>query len=580
MQKDKFIAQLQQFINDEYQAQLLQILPIWKMPTRQRIREGVCVQGLELLSHTRDSLRLRITHNPSKFRVGDSLLLSAGNPLAELRVPLSLEEEVEEENSQVWTFKLYGGQRTLAVFLENHHPSEWTLDQGLTDLRDLQKAGLLWLQQGDHEGIYPILQGQLKPTPIPALTASLKANASFREAQQQAYLHAISDTPYTLIQGPPGTGKTTVLAEIALTLARQGKSVLITAFTHRAINHALSSIQKRNTHCVPVFKVGQGYHADDLKGVANHEHFTDAGLPHQGSIVGATCFAVGSKRLQDQGRQNLLFDVMICDEASQMNLPVAIRGMHGAKRFIFVGDHQQMPPVVVGHHQEAWVKESIFSHLIRHHRGVMLDVTFRMNQEINQFPSEVFYDGRLLPADTALKQRLNLHSSPTKFSNILNPDFPALFVEVEHHGASTECPEEAVAIADVIREAVLCGVKPAEIAVVAPYRMQVRRIRQELRKRLGKDAVPIVVDTVERIQGQERDLVVLSLVSSSMQQVGDQAEFFFQPNRLNVAITRARSKRIIFGNPAVLDQVKGQAVTEGVQVMKKLHQGSHRVRWT
>ena len=110
-------------------------------------------------------------------------------------------------------------------------------------------------------------------------------------------------------------------------------------------------------------------------------------------------------------------------------------------------------------------------------------------------------------------------------------------------------------VIDLVVELIDSGVPPEEIGVVAPYRAQGRSIRNLLRQAIPQYALrkQIVTDTVERMQGQERDVIIVSLTTSNPAFASHLADFFFQPERLNVAITRPRKKLIIVGSRHVLE---------------------------
>ena len=158
-------------------------------------------------------------------------------------------------------------------------------------------------------------------------------NDSQAEAFAQAYA---TDTTY-LIQGPPGTGKTRVLAYLARALVENGERVLVTAFTHRAINNALNKLAEVAPD-TPAIKIGEVSRADGLL-VENYEDFDASPLAEmsEGYVIGATPFATRSQRLG-----GVEFETVIFDEASQITLPLAIMGMLSAKRFIFIGDQRQL----------------------------------------------------------------------------------------------------------------------------------------------------------------------------------------------------------------------------------------------
>jgi DNA replication ATP-dependent helicase Dna2 len=143
---------------------------------------------------------------------------------------------------------------------------------------------------------------------------------------------------------------------------------------------------------------------------------------------------------------------------------------------------------------------------------------------------------------------------PARFADILEPNEPKVFVDLKHRNATTRSHAEASLVADLIVTLLAAGIAASEIGVVAPYRAQGREIRNLLRAFVPDAHVrrQIVTDTVERMQGQERDLVILSLTTSNPAFAASLAEFFFQPERLNVAITRPRCKLIIVGSSHLL----------------------------
>ena len=156
-----------------------------------------------------------------------------------------------------------------------------------------------------------------------------------------------------------------------------GQRVLVTALTHRAIHNALNKIPKVDDH-LPVCKIGEARHIGDLH-VPNFETFDQShfGDLSGGYIVGATPFALNSKRLA-----NVEFDVVLFDEASQITLPLAIMGMLAANKYIFIGDENQLPPVTA-FAQEAEIEKaaqvSIFAFLAGRGDETMLNITYRLN---------------------------------------------------------------------------------------------------------------------------------------------------------------------------------------------------------
>jgi DNA replication ATP-dependent helicase Dna2 len=176
-----------------------------------------------------------------------------------------------------------------------------------------------------------------------------------------------------------------------------------------------------------------------------------------------------------------------------------------------------------------------------------------MNAGVNEFPSRVFYDGRLAPEARTAKARFP-YVPGGPYDEVFDPDRPAVLALVAHEGFRTRCPSEAQVVAGIVLDRIVRqGGDPGDIAVVSPFRAQLRLIRTLIRR--GLDAAGVasplpVIDTVERIQGQERELVVVSLVAADADHLaGDAAAFFYSGNRLNVTITRARTKLIVVASP-------------------------------
>jgi DNA replication ATP-dependent helicase Dna2 len=241
---------------------------------------------------------------------------------------------------------------------------------------------------------------------------------------------------------------------------------------------------------------------------------------------------------------------VVFDEAAQVPLAFAPCAMAVGARFLFVGDHRQMGPIMLGDHDDPLARASVFEYLADAYPPAFLDTTYRMNQGINAFPSRAFYGARLVPHPSA-RDREFPRVEGGAFDEVLDPRVAAVLVTIHHEGFRTRSAPEARAVADLAAEMLTRQrLPPGDLAVVAPYRQQVREIRTLLHRALDPLRIPLpVVDTVERIQGQEREAVIVSLTASDPEHLsGEQAAFFFSPNRLNVTLTRARTKLVVFAS--------------------------------
>lgn len=545
-----FLKGLRDLVLKETAVQRQQIRNQWAKPLPARVADGYAIENVRLVEiRPNGQIELACTRNQSRFRPGDILNLNRNNPFFQPNLTVSLDEDEET--------RLIVSTETPAEWDKVFQEKEgWVLDVDFLDLSGYIIGALA--QAGDslvgRERILPLLMEVSRPGSIdPNLYArgmdmgeALGLNYDQSHALANAYA---TDLAY-LVQGPPGTGKTRVLATLARALISDGERVLITAFTHRAINNALNALVKQDPDTA-VIKVGQPARADDLL-VKNYESFHESPLAEMsgGYVVGATPFATQTRRLE-----RVEFDTVIFDEASQITLPLAVMGMLAGQKYIFFGDQKQLPPVLTTRYTGGAFRESVFGYLVDRGFDDMLTETYRLNDALTRWPSRQFYDEMLVPAAAAANRRIVYPTPPGRLNDILDPDESKVFWDLAHHGNRTFSRKEAYAVVDLITALLECGFPAEEIGVVAPYRAQGRLIRNLLRKYVPETAVRrhIITDTVERMQGQERDLIILSLTTSNPSFASAIADFFFQPERLNVAVTRPRTKLIIVGSRYVLN---------------------------
>ena len=167
-------------------------------------------------------------------------------------------------------------------------------------------------------------------------------------------------------------------------------------------------------------------------------------------------------------------------------------------------------------------------------------------------PSRLFYQGMLFPAAEAAGRRLRLHpdwSDGTPIGKIVNPDLPVVFVDVAGADSGRSRPEEAAVATRIVESLLAGGVPPHEIGIITPYKAQQALIRKRLGEVRSAAAAGLSVDTVDRFQGGEREVIILSLSRSD-----EVTSFLADQKRLNVSLTRARSKLILLGHARVLEE--------------------------
>lgn len=367
------------------------------------------------------------------------------------------------------------------------------------------------------------------------------------------------DNSVLAVQGPPGSGKTYTASRIIAELAARGRTVGVTATSHKAILNLLRAVTEALEErglSVPVYKVKKDKEEDPLfesgkvQPCANNELADLIGCGP--AIIGTTAW--GFVRPEMRG----MVDTLFIDEAGQFSLANAVAVATSARNVILLGDQMQLSQPVQGTHPGN-CGLSCLEHLLGEHatvppdRGVFLETTRRLHPAICGFISEAFYEGRLQPLAGLENQKIL--PGPGSRPGWLTKEAGLLFVPVAHEGNSQASDEEADVIAKLALDLVRCTYTDAEgktrpvtmedLLFVAPYNMQVRKLKD----RLGSEAR---VGSVDRFQGQEAPVVILSMCSSSREDSPRGMEFLCDPNRLNVAISRAQALAVVVGSPDLL----------------------------
>lgn len=542
----EFLQKLRKFVQNEADAQYRALEKQWSHPLQERVAKGWAIEGLHIERMKNDIARLSCRTNDSRFREGDLVLLHRGDP----HDPDALHCELQYDGDTDLEVSLIRGNEYFLTL----QPDGWIMDQDWFDASPfyLDALNAVADSQLGRSTILPLLQGSLTPkidyARYERAREELK-DAGLNDSQVESIAMSYATDLLHLIQGPPGTGKTLMLAHLARLLVADGRRVFVTALTHRAIHNALNKIPKVDS-AIPVCKIGEGRHIDDLD-VPNFETFASSrfGENSGGYVIGATPFALQSRRLS-----GVEFDVVLFDEASQITLPLAIMGMLAGSKYIFIGDENQLPPVTT-FSAEAATQISIFNYLSGHGNETMLNVTYRLNDVLTDWPSRTFYRNELKASEESAERRLTLSPEATRWDFVLDPEIPAVFLDLCHQNTTVRSRTEANVVIELILSLFMRDVSPEDIGVVVPYRAQSRLIRSLIRRNLldSELAGHLVVDTVERMQGQEREVIIVSFATASAKFAAQMADFLFQPQRLNVAVTRPRTKLILVGSHHILD---------------------------
>jgi uncharacterized protein len=335
-------------------------------------------------------------------------------------------------------------------------------------------------------------------------------------------------------------------------LARKGKRVGITAPTHQVIKKLLEEVMRTAAETpLPTLPMQITRPADLCPGVAMAEddeevaHALASGTTH---VVGATTWPWASPVLAAS------LDVLFIDEAGQMSLANAVAASQAARSLVLLGDPQQLDQPTRGVHPPG-ADASALGHILDGAptldpaRGLFIDQTWRLHPDLCAFTSELYYEGRLHARPQLAVQHLDA-PAPLGGTGLR-------VVHVAHQGNQNESPEEAAEVRRLYDQLLASNATWVEggttvtrrlglsdILVVAPYNAHVNLLRRTL-----PDGAR--VGTVDKFQGQEAPVVIYSLASSSPEEAPRGMEFLYNPNRLNVATSRARCVAVVVASPDV-----------------------------
>ncbi|KAL9104273.1 MAG: hypothetical protein Q9163_000769 [Psora crenata] len=411
------------------------------------------------------------------------------------------------------------------------------------------------------------------------------SRATLNVDQKAAIEKVMSANHYALVLGMPGTGKTTTIAQIIRALVAEGKSVLLTSYTHTAVDNILLKLRHDG---IGIFRLGamskihpevQGFADLAARPMRTIEELKAC---YARKVVATTCLGINHPIFNQR-----IFDYCIVDEASQITLPVCLGPIRMARTFILVGDHYQLPPLVQNKDAlEGGLDISLFKMLSDKHPSsvVNLEHQYRMCEDVMTLSNTLIYGGRLkcgtkdvatrsilIPNLAALKQ--HHHTSKTILlaesnmicpgpsrgtcwiRDLIDPSIKACFVdtdpllprsrEVLESGSRITNPCEATLASQLVDSLVTTGVALNEIGVITLYRSQLALLKESLHHRPG-----VEMHTADKFQGRDKEVVILSLVRSNEKQiVGDLLKDW---RRVNVALTRARTKLLILGSKDTL----------------------------
>ena len=372
--------------------------------------------------------------------------------------------------------------------------------------------------------------------------------------QQDAVKSMLRFPTIHILQGPPGTGKTQVLAATAIATAIKNREVVIIANTHHAVNNALMKVRSFCGNST-IIKVGDLLKNEDLDETIikfskfseyNEWSYSTRKNKKSGHIIGMTIWgAITHLGLHRHSHYRPY--IALVDEASLMGLSYASILGKCASSICLFGDSCQMQPIYRSELESDDYSVSIMDYCSDNVDNIPISIlytTYRMNEEIASVVSKSFYEPygiKLISSDYSRNNSLHLEGD--EISSIKK-------IVVESENRHENNPEEAQIVAKEIKFLLDQGVNSKDIAVITPFRKQVNEIRNAI---YGfYDVENLLVDTVERLQGQDVDVIILSFATSSFSYMECIQSFLFNKNRLNVMISRAKKQVIIVASPIVM----------------------------
>lgn len=377
-------------------------------------------------------------------------------------------------------------------------------------------------------------------------------NKSLDKYQKEAVRYSVHCNDFFLIHGPFGTGKTTTIIELILQEVKLNHKVLVTGESNTAINNILKKLEEN--HEINFIRVGDSNKVPDYLRKYSldykiKDYITDNAINDitkqeieeeilkQAQVILTTNSSTATRSLS-----NILFDIAIIDEASQATVPSVLIPINKAKKFILIGDHKQLPPVIASNDCQ-YLKKSLFEELIEKYpqKSQELLIQYRMNKILMNFPNKKFYENKLICSEKSKNYYLDC-GVLEKF----DCSSPLIFIDTSKHNNNKEShlnhshsfknDLEKKIVLEIIDMFINKGIRPKDIGVISPYAKQTQLISEKTK---------VDVNSVDGFQGDEKDIIIISLVRSN-----DEGNIGFLKDlrRLNVSLTRAKKKLIIIGN--------------------------------
>ena len=574
---------------------------LWLMPLAEKLDTGNIIlnltlrhidcsqpqSGYDVMTLQAQDAQPTDTPSPINFRLGDMVYLYAYDGEPDVRKSLLHKGNIIELTADRIVVQLNNGQQDARLF--DH--STWAIehggsDQGTTaDIRALQQ----FIEAPAHRRT--LLLGQRAPR----ADEQLQLSQSYSHTYDPLLLRAKQARDYFLLVGPPGTGKTSqalrfLVKEELSAHAAQPSAILLTAYTNRAVDEICGMLSGEG---IPFLRLGNAASCDPQF----HPYLIDTLVEHKGTLdeikhyIESIAVVVGTTSTLNAHNDLFAlkqFSLAIVDEASQILEPnlIGLLSSEQIARFILVGDYKQLPAVVQQTEQQARVddpllqaigledcRQSLFERLIRWERHCqreqfigVLNHQGRMHPEVANFAQSHFYASEQLqpvPLAHQRAQSLDYTAEPLDALDQQLQQRRMLFLPAERSNEGDKASAAEARIVALVAQRIYrfygsAFDAHATIGIIVPYRNQIALIRQELAKTGIEALTHLTIDTVERYQGSQRDVIIYSFTIARQYQLDFLTAQTFTENghtidrKLNVALTRARKQLIMTGYPDVL----------------------------
>ena len=414
----------------------------------------------------------------------------------------------------------------------------------------------------------------------------------FTSSQKKAFVHLLKNS-LTVLQGPPGTGKTDFIARAILAMCRYFKKekgillrVMVSANSHAAIENVLFAVADKmgNEKDILLYKMDRmdGEHlkvgvAKSIWGVQREAQETNKPM-----VVGATNWAC------DKMPDDTVFDLIIIDEASQVRVMDSMlaltKGDENTTRYLLVGDDDQLPPIIGGKYARDWDQPYIYGSVFRYYKDygrlnnldycMSLDENFRMNDILARYSAEKIYGDAYQAFNSEIANRhLNYGVYDETVKEEISEQYrawceyvldgmrydrecywPLVFCHIGGGNAKVQTELERKMVAELtyaLKQVVASDKTDAEFwekyfGIISPHHEHISKLKDVVTERTGMERDALYIGTVDKLQGQQREAVVVSYGVSDIEMAVAEGEFIYSRNRLNVSLTRAKAKTMVF----------------------------------